>query len=589
MYWQTNPYTFPLALSASIAALLVVYIFRRRTTPGGITFFLLMLAVGFWASCYALEMASAQLAAKLFWRKAAYIGIVAVPTFWLLFALRYGGYLGTPRRRYLLLAIEPLVVLALVWTNEYHQLHWSSLRLDQSGDFAALRGVFGPTFWVHAVYSYALLLLGTIALVQVLIDSPHLYRHQMGAAIVGALIPWGANAVYLSGLSPFPYLDLTPFAFTGTGLCLTWGLFRYHFLDVVPIARDAIVEEIGDGIVALDAHGRIADINSAGRSIIGPLATHALGQSLREICPALAAAIPADPMLSESVEFVLDTTEATRSYELRISPLHDNRERIAGQLILLHDITARKQTETDLRRARDAAQTAHRTSSEFLANMSHELRTPLHTVIGYSDLLMHEDNLENPREHLQVIFDSGHRLLGVIDDLLEMAQIEAGRIEVTRILFDPRDLLKQAAEAARPLAEHNDNELFIDLAGAPSTVYADPQRLRQCLSSLLSNAAKFTERGRIECSVHGQRRDGVEWVIFSIRDTGIGIAADKIEHVFEPFTQSDGSSTRKHGGTGLGLAITRRFVHLMDGEIHVESAPDEGSLFSISLPAREEA
>lgn len=584
---HSNPYTFPLAISASIAALLAIYILRRRATPGAITFFLLMASVSLWSTCYAFEMASAQLSAKLFWRKAAYLGIVAVPTAWLLFALRYGGYLSTQRRRYLLLAIEPLVVLGLVWTNEYHQLHWSSLRLDQSGAFAALRGVFGPTFWVHAIYSYVLLLLGTISLVQILINSPHLYRHQMGAAVVGALIPWGANAVYLFGLSPFPYLDLTPLAFTGTGLCLTWGLFRYHFLDVVPIARDAIVEEIGDGILALDAHGRIADINPAGQQILGPTATHALGKPLPEIFPALAAALPIDPLANGSTELSLDIATETHSYELRFSPLHDRRHHIAGRLVLLHDITVRKQTETDLRRARDAAETAHRTSSEFLANMSHELRTPLNAIIGYSDLLLQGVDLENSHQHLQLIFNSGHRLLGIINDLFEMSQIEAGRVELNRIVFDPRDMVEKSVETARPLAESNNNELVTDFIGAPTAVYADPERLRQCLASLLSNAAKFTEGGRIESTVRGERRDDIDWVLFGIRDTGIGIAADKIDHVFEPFIQSDGSSTRKHGGTGLGLAITRRFVHLMEGEIYVESVPGEGSLFSIRLPAQE--
>ncbi len=227
------------------------------------------------------------------------------------------------RRNLLLLGLQPLAALLMVWTNEMHGLFRAEVLLDTSGDFAVLGVRLGMGFWFHAVYSY-LLLLGTLTLVRNFMRASHLHRGQVNAVLLGALAPWLGNALYLSGASPFPHLDLTPFAFTLTGLFVTLGLFRFHFLDVTPIARDAIFEGIEDGIIVLDKEDRIVDINPAAQDLIrrpaSALVGHAAAHALSHL-PVLVARIGEGPQ--DRVEILLGETGNRGKYELRISPLHD--------------------------------------------------------------------------------------------------------------------------------------------------------------------------------------------------------------------------------------------------------------------------
>ncbi|RLC59259.1 MAG: PAS domain-containing sensor histidine kinase, partial [Chloroflexota bacterium] len=203
---------------------------------------LLMLAVAVWSLGYALELGSADLPTQVFWAKVEYLGIVSVPVMWLAFVLQYSGReKWLTRRNRVLLAIIPLVTLLLVWTNDTHGLIWSNIGQDTSSPFLVLDLTYGAGFWINWVYSYLLLLLGTLLLIQTLLRSLYLYRGQLIALLIGALAPWIGNALYVSGLDPFPHLDLTPFAFTLSGLAVAWGLFRYRLLDIVPVARDAVV------------------------------------------------------------------------------------------------------------------------------------------------------------------------------------------------------------------------------------------------------------------------------------------------------------------------------------------------------------
>jgi hypothetical protein len=232
MHWQYTPYALPLLITAAISAALALYAWRRCSAPGVTLFVLHMLAVTEWSLGYVLELGSADLLTKLFWVRVEYLGIVIVPVTWLAFAFQYTGRgKWLTRRNVAMLSIEPLVTLLLVWTNDVHRLFYNSIRLDISGSVPMLDLTHGAYFWIHTAYSYLLLLLGTILLLQALLRSSYLYRGQAGALLIGVLSPWVGNVLYLSGLSPFPHLDLSPFAFTLTGLAVAWGLFRFRLLD----------------------------------------------------------------------------------------------------------------------------------------------------------------------------------------------------------------------------------------------------------------------------------------------------------------------------------------------------------------------
>jgi len=314
-----------------------------------------MLAVAEWSLGYALELGSAGLPDKVFWAKVQYVGIVAVPVAWSVLALQYTGReKWLARRNLILLAIVPLVTLLLAWTNEAHGLIWSDTRLATSGSFSVLDLTYGAWFWVNIAYSYLFILLGSFLFLQEVLHSPHLYRGQASALLIGALAPWLGNVLYVSGLSPFPHLDLTPFAFTSTGLVLSWGLFHFRLLDIVPVAHDAVIESMGDGVLVLDVQDRIVDLNPAAESIFGCAASEAIGRAADQMLSGQSDLVECYRDVTEAhAEIALDQGDAQHCFDLRISPLHDRRGCLSGRLVVLRDITKRKQAEEALKRTHD--------------------------------------------------------------------------------------------------------------------------------------------------------------------------------------------------------------------------------------------
>ena len=350
MNWQHTPYTLPLLIAAGISAGLVVYSGRRRLGAGSAPFVAVMLSLVVWSAGYALELASVDLADKIFWAKVEYLGIVVVPVGWVAFALQYTGReKWLTRRNLAVLAIEPLIALLMVWTNEAHGLVWRTTRLDTSGSFSMLHVGYGLLFWVHVIYSYVLLLGGTLLLLQALASSPQLYRWQALVILIGLLAPWAGNALYVSGLSPFPHLDLTPFGYTLTGLVVTLGLLRFRLFDIVPVARDAIVADMPDGVMVLDAQDRVVDLNRVAAEIVGLPSAEVIGRPAGQV-------LSSWPDLADRYHDVEEThSEISLGedggqivYDLRISPMRNQRGHLSGRLVVLRDITERKRAEQAL-------------------------------------------------------------------------------------------------------------------------------------------------------------------------------------------------------------------------------------------------
>ncbi|WP_298856146.1 response regulator [uncultured Ruegeria sp.] len=249
------------------------------------------------------------------------------------------------------------------------------------------------------------------------------------------------------------------------------------------------------------------------------------------------------------------------------------------------DITRQKRVESELRVARDIAETANKTKSTFLANMSHELRTPLNAIIGYSELMLEEaidHNDEANLSDLKRIQSAGKHLLALINDILDLSKIEAGKMEFDLETFDVYQMIKDVSATVQPLAQKNDNTLEILCSEDVGEMVCDLTKVRQALLNLLSNACKFTKNAKITLSVvRSKETDQLE---FSVADQGIGMSPEQVDKVFEAFTQADSSTTRNYGGTGLGLSITKVFCEQLGGDIHCASTLGKGSTFTIRLP-----
>ncbi len=246
------------------------------------------------------------------------------------------------------------------------------------------------------------------------------------------------------------------------------------------------------------------------------------------------------------------------------------------------------ESEVDIRTrelviARDSALTASRHKSEFLANISHELRTPLQAIIGYTDLVREDLELEcmdTQVEDLNKSMRSAHTLLALINNVLDLAKIEAGRMDLHLKAVNIKQLVGETIETVKPMADANGNKLTVVIGNLTEILTVDRQKLMQVFLNILSNACKFTHNGEVVFDIHNDK----QYLYFSVKDTGVGIAQDKLDYIFEQFTQVDGSQTRKFEGTGLGMAITQNFCQLMSGSMTVESKEGVGSLFKVKLP-----
>ncbi len=288
--------------------------------------------------------------------------------------------------------------------------------------------------------------------------------------------------------------------------------------------------------------------------------------------------------LVENIEIEEDAAlaEASRSIERRaaIAGIASTVAVLLGLILLIVAISR-------IQRERTAAMEANQAKSRFLANMSHELRTPLNAIIGYSEMLQEEAG-ENSRATLLPdlgrIRTAGHHLLDLINSILDLSKIEAGKMELYFETFSIRELVEQIESLTKPLAEQNANELLIDCPAGIGAMYADRTKVRQALFNLLSNAAKFTDKGKVSLQVRRNPQTPEE-ITFIVKDTGVGMTPEQLNRLFQPFTQADASITRRFGGTGLGLAITQRFCELMNGKLSVQSTAGLGSEFTMVLPA----
>jgi PAS domain S-box-containing protein len=358
MSWRFTPYVLPEIITVAVCSWLVIVTWRRRSAPGTLPFIILLLGVAEYSLGYVLELGSPDLPTVIFWNNIEWLGVVLLPPAWLAFALQYTGRTRWLTRRMLvLLAIVPLVTLLLVWTNDIHGLIRSNSRLDSSAPFSALVSTYGAWFWVFVVYAYMLLLLGALLIgsfIRTLMRSASLYRGQAIALLIAVVAPWIGNALSVFGPSPFSLLDLTPVAFTITGLAMAWSLSRFRMLELVPVARNALIESMSDAVIVLDQHNRITDLNPAAQRLFGRPLSEIVGQPADQVAsawPDQTERFRGATEAHEEIIFVVDGM--SRSFDLRISPLSDRRGSLAGRLIVLRDITERKQAMEALERARE--------------------------------------------------------------------------------------------------------------------------------------------------------------------------------------------------------------------------------------------
>ncbi|ODR88616.1 response regulator [Sinorhizobium alkalisoli] len=387
----------------------------------------------------------------------------------------------------------------------------------------------------------------------------------------------------------------------------TLSLFRQSAIEKKKLEEEAerqrrtiaaALEAISDGFVLYDPDDKILVANSKYCEIFPSHAPNTLrGRSFRDVLEEDVASGHVDLEGRSPAEWIEERLSLHRDPAGFVDEKRfgDKWVRITkrkipdgGTVAVYTDITELKLRQVELERAKSNAESASEAKSRFLASMSHELRTPLNAIIGYSEMLIEEAQEQEEEAFvpdLEKIASAGRNLLSLINDILDLSKIEADRMEVFLETFDVAELLRDVSATVAPLMAKNENALVQEFGADLGVMTSDQTKLRQNLFNLLSNAAKFTKAGRVTLSVRREARADVDWLVFKVSDTGIGMTPEQQERLFNPFTQADASTTRNYGGTGLGLSITRSFSRMIGGIVTVESEVGEGSVFTMEVPA----
>ena len=594
MVWYYTPYAM-LPLFAAITSLATLRLaWPRRKLPLVRAFIALLVGTVIWSSFNVLELSNATFAGKLMFVWLQYIGIIGIPFAWLAFAMLYSGYERWLRWRTVALPITLQVATVVgMLTNERFELFWPerALRFDPAVGIYYLETSNGPLWYNHVAVSYTLILIGTVLIFRSLLRSPPLYRFQALALLAGVLLPWIASILYVTKLSPLTQLDPTPIAFAFTGVAFWIGITRFQMLDLIPAARDAVLEHMGDAVLVLDHERRIVDANPAALRLVGRPISAVTGRMVRDLLPGQERLIARFRELSTvATEITVDRGRGQEHYDLRISPVSDRRGQVTGRVIVLRDIGAQKRFEAELQQAKEDAEAASRAKSAFLANMSHELRTPLNAINGFSEIMAGE--MFGPlgdskyKGYAADILKSGQHLLSLINDILDMAKIEAGKLTLHYETVSLKEIVDDAARLMRGKIQEAGLNLLVDAADLPD-IDADYRGLKQVVLNLISNAVKFTpEGGDIVVALSREDDDRVR---VAVTDTGIGIAAEDLSRLARPFEQVEGQHSKTTQGTGLGLALTKSLIELHGGTLTIDSVPGRGTTVGFDLPIRKPA
>ncbi len=588
---QAIPYVLSLIAAGLVSLVVGHHVWRRHPAPGARPLSVLMAGAGTFALPYALQIACTRLRPAMLWYGISFPGAVLLAPAWLVFALQYTGREHwLTRRNLILLGIVPMLTILLAWSNDLHGLYASDFRLKSGGPFPILSWSRGPGFWLHAAYAYVASALGMFVLAEYALRTPSLYRRQIILLLCGTFAPVAGNVIFLLGLSPVPELDLSPFAFALTGLIWELGLYRYKLFDVIPIARDAIVEQMDNGMIVLDAQHRIVDVNAAAADILDQPVSEIIGQSTAQL-----GAVWSDvfrPYRGPSEihqEIHVGDGIQQRHFDLRISPLHNRRGHFGGQLVMLRDITPHKRAQEKLERyaaeLEDTNRQLARSNAElerFAFVASHHLQEPLRTVVNHLQMLerRYADQLDvSAQEFIAYAVGDAIWMGTMIKDLLSLSQIEK-----RGVTFKPTDCNTVLDQALAVLQEKvQESDAAITRTPLP-TVVADEMQLGQVFQHLIDNALKFRASDRPP-RIHVMARRSRDLWHFSVCDNGIGIEPPYHTRIFELFQRLHTRET--YPGTGIGLTLCQKIIERHGGRIWVNSCPGAGSTFTFTLPACE--
>lgn len=529
---------------------------------------------------YLLELTAPSMEAAVVSVKMQYLGSLTIPISYCHFMFRY-CHARTPKKVLAVLEMIDVFILFLVFTCDLHQFYYRDIQwLTDANGHGYLRLQYGPGYWIFMLCGTIVpYVLSLYALISVCIRKPE-YAADRRCRLILVLSFLPVGALYAYSMKLTRAYDPTPVVLglvLSSVVILIWSRKVYDFSS---LAFGILVNSMSDGVIALDEQRQITNYNPAAAGIFTDLA-HMTGEPVEMLN-----GFPKD-MLGEEAkrEFCLND----RFYQGHVEPILDEFGKNKGYVVLFFDVTETRNYIEEIKRVREQAEQANIAKSAFLANMSHEIRTPMNAIVGLSDIIMEESRGRKVYEYACDIKSASRNLLSLINDILDLSKVEAGKMELVPVAYHVKSLVGEVMNMMDVVASQRGLRLKQDFdMSIPSRYLGDDGRIRQILINILNNALKFTRKGHVALSVTGTRGDtqDTEWLVFRIEDTGCGIREEDLKTIFENFQQVDSKRNRTVEGTGLGLSITKRLVELMQGTVHVESVYGEGTVFTVKIPQK---
>jgi len=581
-----NTYAFSLIFFGSITLLLSFYILKNER--GAVRWVgLVMLSNSIWSVAYGFELASSNADQMKFFVNIEYLGITTLPVIWFLYCMELvekdQWFKKTSNK--LLISVIPVLTLLLVWTNDFHHIHYEQISIDRSGDFPMLALVPGPSFRIFTLFFYCLLLIGSYLLIVKFRKSDAAYRKQNYIVMIAAFIPWAANISYMAGLRPLTHLDLTPYAFLLSSILLFIWIYNMKLFDILPVARKKILDLMQDGFVVLDQQKRIIDYNAAFIYYTGIKTQKIAGKKLEEVLkdqPLLLALV--SQHYSGKHPLFINTVTGTTEMEADVRILEEHRPDHSAMIIKLQDITELRKEAVKSQQQTEELKTLNALKDRIFSIMAHDLRGPL---LNLSEVLKMVNDNTISIEEFKMLSPTLNKDIAYTADLLEnilhwsRSQLNGYGINIE--VFDLKKLINDEVTYHLPSANSKKITVIQDIPD-DTTAYADMLMMQIVLRNLITNAIKFCKE---TCLIEIFIQEGTEdFVSICLRDNGVGMSAETAERLFRGENISS-RGTQNEKGTGLGLMVCRDFMERNGGTIAMESKLGLGTSFCLNIPIAE--
>lgn len=555
-----------------IAFGLIIYVYRARSSEPQKVLFLGTVFIYINMLGYYFEISATGVETALMGLKMQYIGSTLGSLLFIFFVCIY-----SPQKHYrfwkFFYLLNNSIILFLVLTTPKHNLYYKDIEFISAGSFSYLKVEAGIFYYWWIISSCFL----GILVIYISSTSCRLHKnreHPEYAWITAAsAIPTLALPINIfHALGPF---DIAPYTLLTTAICLSFITSKYRMFNTVETAKDRIIDELDEGIIVYNNDNELVYCNR-GAAIVFPEFTTMEKEEARKTV---------EDFLDKNTE---SFTKSERHYIWKRQLLYDEQRRFIGEIVKITDNTDSYHYTSRLIALKNDAEKASRSKSMFLTNISHEIRTPLNAIMGMDELILRESSSAEIQNYAMNIKEAGSTLLAIINDLLDTAKIEMGKVDIEPQPYELSSLIynlytmitMKAKEAGLSFQIEADEKL-------PNQLYGDETRLKQCIANLLTNAVKYTKKGFVRLKFSYEQQSEEEIILHvQVEDSGIGIKAGDLERIFHTFERVDHQKNRGIEGTGLGLNITKQLIELMDGTLSVESVYGEGSTFCLSLPQK---